>query len=351
MNTLFSRASAAVRVRPPVRSAGSRVVVNVLDRRRPDDDGTRRPIGGIRAHGDVAQIVLKTCILPSPAAHGLLYAPGTYRTVAGLIQSFLFEYIDSRLSLGWQLQHLTTEGKWDVKNLAKWQSVAPVSEPIGGVFRALKTLREIDEIHSPEVFARRWKSEIKAVVDISHESPVYDPRGLEDGGIEYLKIPTVSKIPPSPTEVAEFIRLIDRLRGISPTSPTPSLSPPSTPSKPPSADKTAVNDTSSSPSSSSSSGIVTQPPMKPILTPPNPPLFSATDKHSAPARLIGVHCHYGFNRTGFFICSYLIEREGYGVQAAIDEFARGRPKGIKHAHFLDMLWVRYCVGLKRAPTM
>lgn len=36
---------------------------------------------------------------------------------------------------GWQLQHLSRDGKWDVKNLAKWKSVKPVSEPIGGIFR------------------------------------------------------------------------------------------------------------------------------------------------------------------------------------------------------------------------
>ena len=158
------------------------------------------------------RVVLKTCILPAPAAHGLPYAPSTYRTVAGLVQTFLSSDVDTRLSLGWQLQHLSTEGKWDVKNLAKWQSVAPVSAPIGGVFRALKTLREIDEVHSPENFAKQWKGRISAVVDISHESPVYDPKGLQDGGIEYHKIPTVSKIPPTSAEVREFIQLIDRLR-------------------------------------------------------------------------------------------------------------------------------------------
>jgi hypothetical protein len=46
-----------------------------------------------------------------------------------------------------------------------------------------------------------------------------------------------------------------------------------------------------------------------------------------------------------------VERCGYSVQGAIDEFAKRRPKGIKHAHFLDQLFVRYCVGLKRAPTL
>ena len=33
---------------------------------------------------------------------------------------------------------------------------------------------------------------------------------------------------------------------------------------------------------------------------------------------VAVHCHYGFNRTGFLISSYLIESLGYTVDAAVD---------------------------------
>lgn len=234
--------------------------------------------------------VLKTSVLPTPASHALLYDPATSRTSAGLIQTFLYNHVDTRLSLGWQLQHLSTEGKWDVKNLKKWQAVRPVSEPIAGIFRAMKTLREIDDTHSPEIFVREWKGKIKAVIDISHESPVYDPKGLDEGNIEYHKFPTVSKIPPTAEEVKDFIRLVDRLR--------------STPSSP-----------------------------------------------DADAALIGVHCHYGFNRTGFFLCCYLIENEKFSVQQAIDEFRTHRFPGIRHEHFLDTLFVRYCIGLKRAPTL
>lgn len=248
--------------------------------------------------------VLKTTILPSPASHALLYTPATVRILAGLISDFLCSQVTPRLSLGWQLQYLSDAGKWDVKNLAKWQAVKPVSEPIDGIFRAMKTLREVDEIHSPEVFVKEWGSQITDIVDISHESPVYDPRGLEKGGIRYHKFPTVcaykqcsliithseflqvSKIPPTESEVASFIALIDRIR----------------------------------------------------------------EEQKKPG-YIAVHCHYGFNRTGFFIVCYLKERCGYTLPAAISEFAEKRPRGIKHAHFLDTLFVRYCVGLKRAPTL
>ncbi|KAL1652040.1 hypothetical protein SLS58_000164 [Diplodia intermedia] len=238
---------------------------------------------------------LKTAILPSPASHALLYAPTTARTLAGLIQGFLADRVDKRLSLGWQLKYLTTEGKWDVKNLKKWQAVAPVSEPIGGVFRAMKTLREVDPAHCPRVFVQDWQGKIRAVVDISHESPVYDPKGLENGGIQYHKFPTVSKLPPTEDEVKQFITLIDRLRG----------------------------ETASIPSEAASYDLP----------------------------LIGVHCHYGFNRTGFFIVCYLVERLGWTLQNAINEFANKRSPGIRHEHFIDTLFVRYHVGLKRAPTL
>lgn len=239
--------------------------------------------------------VLKTTILPAPANHALVYTPATVRTLAGLISDFLCSQVSPRLSLGWQLQFLSTAGKWDVKNLAKWQAVNPVSEPIAGIFRAMKTLREVDETHCPEVFVKQWGPQIKDIIDISHESPVYDPRGLENGGTHYHKLPTVSKIPPTNGEVKEFIVLVDRLR-----------------------EEEKVR---------------------------------AVEENWGNEFYIGVHCHYGFNRTGFFIVCYLVEKCGYSVQGALDEFAKKRPKGIKHAHFTDQLFVRYCVGLKRAPTL
>jgi protein-tyrosine phosphatase len=203
--------------------------------------------------------------------------------------------VSPRLSLGWQLQFLSSAGKWDVKNLAKWQAVNPVSEPIAGFFRAMKTLREVDDTHCPEVFVRNWGSQVKDIVDISHESPVYDPRALEKGGVHYHKFPTASKIPPTGDEVTAFIALVDRL-------------------------------------------IEGQ-------------KVRAEKEGWGDEWYVGVHCHYGFNRTGYFVVCYLVERLGYNVQKAIDEFAERRPRGIKHAHFLDQLFVRYCKGLKRAPTL
>ncbi|KAG9237748.1 hypothetical protein BJ875DRAFT_453038 [Amylocarpus encephaloides] len=236
---------------------------------------------------------LKTTIIPKPASHAMLYQPASVRILAGLISDFLAKQISPRLDLGWQLSYLSSSGKWDVKNLEKWQGVKPVSEPINNVFRGMKTLREVDPSHSPLVFAKDWGNQIKDIVDISHETPVYDPRGLEKNGIIYHKFATVSKIPPSVTDVERFIALIDSIR---------------------------ASQSSRFPS------------------------------HEGKT-YIGVHCHYGFNRTGFFIVCYLTERCGYTLEDAIDEFKKQRPKGIKHAHFLDTLFVRYCRGLKRSPTL
>lgn len=239
---------------------------------------------------------VKTAILPAPASHALLYDRATYRTLAGIIQDFIFHHVDNRLSLAWQLQYLNTSGKWDVKNVAKWKRVTSVSERMGDTFVALKMLREVDEDHNPSSFSQKYRDRIYAVIDISHGNPVYDPASLEKGGIRYVKHPTVSKIPPTPDEIRDFIALVDRLEQ------------------------------------------------------------EITDKmenagEGTPRPVVGVHCHYGFNRTGFLIACYLIERKGYGVQEAIDEFERQRPPGIRHGHFIDTLFVRYCVGLKRAPTL
>lgn len=60
-----------------------------------------------------------------------------------------------------------------------------------------------------------------------------------------------------------------------------------------------------------------------------------------PDTLVGVHCHYGFNRTGFLLISYLVERKNWDVNAAIAAFAESRPPGIKHQNFVDELRRRY----------
>jgi protein-tyrosine phosphatase len=60
---------------------------------------------------------------------------------------------------------------------------------------------------------------------------------------------------------------------------------------------------------------------------------------------------YSFNRTGFLLVCYLVEREGHRLQDAIQEFNEKRPPGIKHDHFVNELFVRYAVHMERRDTI
>lgn len=43
-----------------------------------------------------------------------------------------------------------------------------------------------------------------------------------------------------------------------------------------------------------------------------------------PLEIVGVHCTHGFNRTGFLIASYLIEKQDCSVESALAQFASVR---------------------------
>ncbi|KAI2644296.1 mRNA-capping enzyme [Labeo rohita] len=57
--------------------------------------------------------------------------------------------------------------------------------------------------------------------------------------------------------------------------------------------------------------------------------------------LAGVHCTHGFNRTGFLICAYLVEKMDWSIEAAVAAFAQARPPGIYKADYLKELFRRY----------
>ncbi len=256
-----------------------------------DDDSTLGMPSGTPDTVDVPPLQLNPLkfvefhVLPSPACHALLYTPATVGIVSGIVSNFLARRVTGRLDRGWQLRFLSREGKWDIKNFEKWTRVEPISKPIAGIFRAMKTLRQVDAIHSPERFVKDWAGIVGDIIDVSHDNPVYDPRDLETGGIYYHKFPTVSKIPPTASEVDMFNALVDRIRS-----------------------RRA------------------------------PKTFDAA---ASQGEFIGVHCHYGFNRTGYFLVCYLVDRCNYTLQGAIDAFAEARPAGIRHSHFLDSLSLRY----------
>ncbi|XP_077160654.1 mRNA-capping enzyme isoform X2 [Paroedura picta] len=69
-----------------------------------------------------------------------------------------------------------------------------------------------------------------------------------------------------------------------------------------------------------------------------------------PTEFIGVHCTHGFNRTGFLICAFLVEKLDWSIEAAVATFAQARPPGIYKADYLKELFQRYGdVGDAPAP--
>ncbi|XP_027032874.1 mRNA-capping enzyme isoform X1 [Tachysurus fulvidraco] len=60
-----------------------------------------------------------------------------------------------------------------------------------------------------------------------------------------------------------------------------------------------------------------------------------------PTELIGVHCTHGFNRTGFLICSYLVEKMDWSIEAATAAFAHARAPGIYKEDYLKELFRHY----------
>lgn len=57
--------------------------------------------------------------------------------------------------------------------------------------------------------------------------------------------------------------------------------------------------------------------------------------------VIGTHCNYGYNRTGYFLCSFLIQRRGFTVEEALRVFSTSRAPGIRHQHYIDSLFIKY----------
>ncbi|XP_026173837.1 mRNA-capping enzyme isoform X2 [Mastacembelus armatus] len=60
-----------------------------------------------------------------------------------------------------------------------------------------------------------------------------------------------------------------------------------------------------------------------------------------PTELIGVHCTHGFNRTGFLICAYLVEKMDWSIEAAVAAFSNARAPGIYKGDYLRELFRRY----------
>ena len=58
-------------------------------------------------------------------------------------------------------------------------------------------------------------------------------------------------------------------------------------------------------------------------------------------KYVAIHCAYGFNRTGFVLCCYLVEKCGLSADQALQAFAEARKPGVKHDRFREALRRRY----------
>ena len=60
-----------------------------------------------------------------------------------------------------------------------------------------------------------------------------------------------------------------------------------------------------------------------------------------PLEIIGIHCTHGFNRSGFMLVSFLVEKYDWELGAALLKFAEVRPPGIYKKDYIEELYRRY----------
>lgn len=233
-----------------------------------------------------------SCIKVNQAGHLLLLAKPEF--ISGMILNHIESKFPERLHLSpaWvlRLKADISGDKWGLKNELKWLKIQAVSHNITrrgndiSPLLGMKTLREGDPHHSPTVLESLFygphptTSLTGKLIAIVDISADIPPYSPKSfQHIQYYKCATVSKVVPDQVAIRRFVQLIDDI------------------------------------------------------------LLSNTE----PQPLIAVHCHYGFNRTGFLICCYLIEKLGWLVHEAVDGFKQAKSPGIKHPHFIDALYVRY----------
>ncbi|GME68190.1 unnamed protein product [[Candida] boidinii] len=204
-----------------------------------------------------------------------------------LTSAIILEFIDNikelNINIPWvlKIKAKINGDKWGLKNEIKWQRIKSISS-----FLVNPTTKEVSPLLGMKTLRETDKVHNPKNFEILHPEIKY----IVDIGsnlpsydpenfqrIKYIKFSTVSKIIPDNITIRKFISLISELQN----------------------------------------GLI-------------------KDKE-----FIVVHCHYGFNRTGFLICSYLIEKLGWSVSDAIESFKVAKEPGIKHPHFIDGLYLRY----------
>lgn len=261
------------------------------------------------AHQGFQQIIniLQSVQIPLEAAqinecgHSLILEKP--EVASGRILNFLSQHVNSLLDPSFVLilKAIINGDKWGLKNFTKWKSLQNVSEPLVNPSNslispllAMKTLRNNDEAHSPNIIDKS-RPDIIGIIDISADgtSDSYDPQIFER--IKYYKLATISKIPPDTTMIRKFNGLVNKILE----------------------DYYEENG----------------------LQRDDDGGYHVFDASKGP--FIAVHCHYGFNRTGYLICCYLIESLGWSVQDALLSFKIARDPGIKHHHFIDSLYLQF----------
>ncbi|KAM7136063.1 mRNA-capping enzyme isoform 3-T3 [Molossus nigricans] len=175
----------------------------------------------------------------------------------------------------------------------RWLNCPRRGQPVAGRFLPLKTMlgprydsqvAEENRFH-PSMLSNYLKSlkiKMSLLVDLTNTSRFYDRNDIEKEGIKYIKLKCKGHGECPTTENTEtFIRLCEQFNERNP----PEL-------------------------------IV---------------LFY----------FLGVHCTHGFNRTGFLICAFLVEKMDWSIEAAVATFAQARPPGIYKGDYLKELFRRY----------
>ncbi|XP_071074694.1 mRNA-capping enzyme isoform X2 [Dasypus novemcinctus] len=150
-------------------------------------------------------------------------------------------------------------------------------------------------------YLKSLKVKMGLLVDLTNTSRFYDRNDIEKEGIKYIKLQCKGHGECPTTENTEtFIRLCERFNERNP----PEL----------------IGGTGIEPRTSYMGSR-----------------HSTTELH----RLPSVHCTHGFNRTGFLICAFLVEKMDWSIEAAVATFAQARPPGIYKGDYLKELFRRY----------
>ncbi|XP_044737397.1 RNA/RNP complex-1-interacting phosphatase isoform X2 [Chrysoperla carnea] len=124
------------------------------------------------------------------------------------------------------------------------------------------------------------------VIDLTNTKRYYDQRDITVHGVEYVKVACVGRLLPSDAVLNKFIKVVDEFLK-----------------------ENADND-----------------------------------------KLIGVHCTHGVNRTGYFICKYMIDKMNYNPLIAIKAFDEARGHKMERDIYINELVNGSNLGASRRST-